>query len=74
MFLKQEDLPFFFVMSTIILPTIFVFVWILWMASTYLVNNILFNTGYIDDQVPLLSNDTDTDQEEMTVFTIDSQW
>ena len=73
MFLKQEDLPFFFVMSTIILPTIFVFVWILWMASTYLVNNILFNTGYIDDQVPLLSNDTDTDQEEMTVFTIDSQ-
>ena len=73
MFLKQEDLPFFFVMSTIILPTIFVFVWILWMASTYLVNNILFNTGYIDDQVPLLSNDTDTDQEEMTVFTIESQ-
>ena len=71
MFLKQEDLPFFFVMSTIILPTIFVFVWILWMASTYLVNNILFNTGYIDDQVPLFSNDTD--QEEMTVFTIDSQ-
>ena len=67
MFLKQEDLPFFFVMSTIILPTIFVFVWILWMASTYLVNNILFNTGYIDDQVPLLSYDTDTDEEETTV-------
>ena len=72
-----EDLPTFIVMSTFILITISVILWILWTVSTYIVNNILLPlqcTGYIDDQLTLFHNDCDTDQEERAVFTIESQF
>ena len=76
MFLDEEDLPIFFVMSTFILLLICLILWILWTGSTYLVNNILLMgpTGYIDDQLTLFPDDCDTDQEEMAVFTVESQF
>ena len=63
MFLDVEDFSSFFMLSTLILLTIFFFLWILWTASLYCsdINN--------DNE-----SDIDTDQEEITVYTIESQF
>ena len=66
----NEDLPFFFMMSSLIFLTAFGLLWILWTATLYL-KYLLINgpsTEYMDD------NDSDTDQEEMAVYTIESQF
>ena len=72
----DEDLPTFIVMSTFILITISVILWILWTVSSYIVKNILLigPTGYIDDQLTIFHDDCDTDQEERAVFTIERQF
>ena len=75
--LEEEDFPYFFGMSTIIFLTILLFLWILWTASAYMVNKVLFispSMGYIDDQHTLIQNEIHTDQEEMVVFDIESQF
>ena len=64
-------------MITIIFLTILLFLWILWTASEYMVNKVLFispSLGYIDDQHTLIQNEIHTGQEEMVVFDIESQF
>ena len=70
MFLKD---PYFFGMITMIFLTILLFLWILWTASTYMVDKVLF-IGYIDDQHTLIQNEIHTEPEEMVVFDIESQF
>ena len=79
MFRKEEDLIVFIVMSLLLLSSIFLLLWILWKASTFLINNILSigpSDEYISDQITLISNENATVQEEMqmVVFDIESQF
>ena len=79
MFRKEEDLIVFIVMSLLLLSSIFLLLWILWKASTFLVNNILIigrPNEYINDQITLFSDENATVREEMqmVVFDIESQF
>ena len=74
---EEENISIFIVMSTIILSTIFLLLWLLWKASTFLVNKILIigpSNEYINDQLTLISNDNATAQEEIDLFDIESQF
>ena len=77
MLLEEGNISIFIVMSTIILSTIFLLLWLLWKASTFLVNKILIigpSNEYINDQLTLISNDNATAQEEIDLFDIESQF
>jgi len=79
--MSQEEgrLVDFIVMCTLIVSTIFLLLWILWKASTFLVSNILIigrPNEYINDQITLFSEEDVTVREEMqmVVFDIESQF
>ena len=77
MLLEEGNISIFIVMSTIILSTIFLLLWLLWKASTFLVNKILIigpSNEYINDQLTLISNENSTAQEEIDLFDIESQF
>ena len=79
MFEEEGSLIVFIVMSTLIVSSIFFLLWILWEATTFLVNNILIigrPDEYINDQITLFSNENPTVREEMqmVVFDIESQF
>ena len=75
--LEEGNIFIFIVMSTLILSTIFLLLWLLWKASNFLVTKILIigpSTEYINDQLTLISNENATAQEEMDLFFIESQF
>ena len=75
--LEEGNIFIFIVMSTLILSTIFLLLWLLWKASNFLVTKILIigpSNEYINDQLTLISNENATAQEEMDLFVIESQF
>ena len=58
----------FFILLTILFFSLWLFLWI---VSYFIINP--YN-GYIDNQLTLSPNESDTNQEEMPVFTIESQF
>ena len=77
MLLEEGNIFIFIVMSTLILSTIFLLLWLLWNASTFLVTKILIigpSNEYINDQFTLIPKENATGQEEMDLFDIESQF
>ena len=86
MFQEEGSLIVFIILSTLIVCIILLLLWILWHASTFLINNINININnnniiswpdeYINNQVTLFSNENATVREEMqmVVFDIESQF
>lgn len=76
---REEEVVVFIVMSLLLLTSIFLLLWILWKALTFLINNILIigsSDEYINDQFTLISNENATVQDEMqmVMFDIESQF
>ena len=76
---REEEVVVFIVMSLLLLASIFLLLWILWKALTFLINNILIigsSDEYINDQFTLISNENATVQDEMqmVMFDIESQF